>query len=299
MPKTRNLDDIRIGKNIKAIKDANNLTWEEFDRHVHIGLSRLQKADSGEVSFSDEDLRNISKTTYIPFYLIKNLSNEEFIKSLGMQKKSRSFISEKMVSEIIASYFGDIKELFELCFPIIITNESLDNKAFNSAIDSLKKLCFINKGETIRTIELFAEAIDSGVDSDVCWLNIQSILGLHYLEYTSGFSNDYELKSSANKKFNNELDAFKYFADKRAGHLIKERKRAFFYSFKDLLGHCFNELLKSERYKEYEEFFLVMRYKFEMDEFEMSIEERDIYFEAMMAFLIQTKNRVALKFVNR
>ena len=70
-----NSDDKRIGRNIKAIRNANNKNYLEFAEMIGISDSALQKIENGSRHPTDEIIMIISKMTNYAFNDIKDNRN--------------------------------------------------------------------------------------------------------------------------------------------------------------------------------------------------------------------------------
>ena len=288
-----------IGENIKAIKEANNLTWEEFDAIVHIGVSKLQKADSGLVHFSDEELSTISGATNIPMHAIKDMPNDEFVRTFNLYKKSKAFVDKAELKDIFEEYSDDSNDFISLCFPIVIPSNLESCEPLQEVKRRLTLDSFFNKDSIQLIIRKLDEAIECGLDKETAALDLNSIIGLHYLFYCSGYTSMHDVSIQLHRKFDSQLSAFKFASDLQLTPVVKKRKAEFFETYDPYLNLCFDILLASKNYRENAEFFLFIRYLIGMDTHEMTSEERRHISEAILAFLIQTKNSLAIKFAKK
>lgn len=288
-----------IGENIKAIKDANNLTWEEFDGIVHIGVSKLQKGDGGTVSFSDDELNEISKATKIPADAIKNMPNDDFVRTFNLYKKSHAYSDKKPLKEIFSQYVDELNETLSICCPIVIPDEPDVMKAFEEIRRLLTIDAFFNSEYMNEIIRKVLNLAEQGLDEETILLDTLSIITLHYIFYCSGYNNPYDFFMSSRKEFSNVLDAFKFMDDKNNSLTNKKRKQEFLNKYEKVISTCFDALLNSKRYRENAEFHLYLRYRLGMLSESMNPDVENYYSDAMLAFLVQTRNSVALKFLGK
>lgn len=68
-------DDKKIGRNIKAIRNANKKSYIDFAEDIGISQSYLEKIENGSRSAMDHVIENISKNTGFSFQEIKEIVN--------------------------------------------------------------------------------------------------------------------------------------------------------------------------------------------------------------------------------
>lgn len=301
MPKERKfLEEANtIGKNIKSIKEIFNLTWAEYANLVGISASKLTKADSGFVDFSDDELFKIQQYTNIPYKIIKSLDNEKFVEVVTSTIKNDTFDGEKTLLEVLLDdeRLNLINRLYRTVFPLESDEQSLKSDSFAKAYKLASEMPFLTKVDLCDILTLFMDSLDEGA-SDVVFVNLQSCFLLYY----SATVDELKIGDFINEKPHNLPDLLDTVKKRNALKVmeIREKKKEFFGKYGNCLDRYYEVTLDSE-YKDFAEYFIWLRYAndaFPEDVIDKNPKE---YFDKkahLFENLLVTRNKYALALFN-
>ena len=289
----RSLESERIGKNIKAIKDANGMTWEEFADFVKVSLSTLTKLKGGSIPFSDDDLSKVALKTGISEKEIKEIDPELFAEKHGFYKNSKVISDNVSIYKMLISDFTP--SFMEAMFPFETDKKSLSTKSFSDAI----KMSCQTDDDLLEAIKLFHKSLDEGATPAAC-VNILSCLFLYFLFFTNGYKTGDDCMEVLNKSAKSRMMVSKILKDSSNKDLAKKRKKLFFETYSGLIEECFEKTTKSRRYREYAQFNYAIRDVYGMLDYETetSDEEVAIKFLSEFSLLYQTRNKYAIRFID-
>ena len=172
-------NDKQIGRNIKAIRNANKKDYYEFATAINISEDLLKKIESGGRHATDQTIQKISEITGISFSSIK-------YKDLSYLEKGEFCLDEDLTFHEL-SEVDELKELnfrlLKLQFPIMEDKEALESDEFIAGIkiahNSIETCDFTPK-ECIDAINHFIRSSDNPNCANLAAINILSCFGYLY-----------------------------------------------------------------------------------------------------------------------
>lgn len=301
-----NSDDKRIGRNIKAIRNANNKNYLEFAEMIGISDSALQKIENGSRHPTDEIIMIISKMTNYTFNDIK-YGNLDYLNKKNLYfKESVTFlsISENLeVNKMIDSYL-------EKMFPLLCNNKALKSVKFKTGYEmayEIKKRdaststdLLRTMNDYIQTIDLFLQSINEGVDA-IAYVNALSCFANYYFLFINEYLDDTVLNTLARTQISSFIDitnaAFQY----QNQGLMMKRKKKFMEKYKPILTKLMRDVANSKEYYDYAYYYLWIRYSIGMldeDEIKLDEDQMKIYSESLFECLWKMGNKYAVDLHN-
>lgn len=279
-----NSDDKRIGRNIKAIRNANNKNYLEFAEMIRISDSALQKIENGTRHATDEIIMIISKLTSCSFNDIK-YGNMPFGKNDLYFGESIDFAS--LIKEDGDAFNKIFLPILRKEFPILSTEKSMKSESFSKGFQMTQKKIQKNTWVTtdyIYAINLFLQATNEGVDA-IAYVNALSCFAYYYVcSVKSVLDNE-----STNNLLNTQVSSFVdftngVFSSQNQG-LIMKRKKEFLERYNSILTELMRKVAKSKEYYDYAYYYLWVRYsigmldedKIKLDEDQMKIHSQSLF----------------------
>lgn len=296
-----NSDDKRIGRNIKAIRNANNKNYLEFAEMIGISDSALQKIENGKRHATDEIIMIISRTASFSFNDIKYGDLTYLDKSglyFGESMDFLSFVKED--GDVLIDLFSPI---LKKLFPILSTEKSMKSESFRKGFQMAQKIIQGNNCATtdyVHTISLFLHATSEGVDA-IAYVNALSCFAYYYFCSVKIVFDD----KSANYLLNTQISSFAdftngIFSSQNQGLMMK-RKKEFMEKYKPILTKLMRDVANSKEYYDYAYYYLWIRYSIGMldeDEIKLDEDQMKIYSESLFDCLWKMGNKYAVDLHN-
>lgn len=269
-------DDKKIGRNIKAIRNANEKSYIDFAEDIGISQSYLEKIENGSRSAMDHVIENISKNTGFSFQDIK------FGDLTYLEKGDLSFSEELKMQDFTREFNikNHIIEYFKRLFPFISNKKTLKSEKFSKAMDIVKRIINLDfeLTDAIEAINYFNSSKIEGVN-ELSSLNILSCFGYIYMLFFNGILEDFNEEELNRIKFKTTSELFGEISKLKSERLAVERKKTFMKSYNGLLTHHMTELNKSKNYQDFVIYYLFVRYRIGMldnditklDDFQMEL----------------------------
>lgn len=296
-----NSDDKRIGRNIKAIRNANNKNYLEFAEMIGISDSALQKIENGTRHATDEIIMIIAKATNCSFNDIK-------YGDLTFLDKNDLYFGESM--DFLSFLKEDGYELNEIgltilekTFPILSNGKSFESENFRNGFQIAREKIQKNicaPADYIHAIKLFLHATSEGVDA-IAYVNALSCFGYYYTYYVKiVFDNE-----TTNHLIKTQISSFAdfingIFSSQNQGLMMK-RKKEFLESYNSILTKLMSSVANSKEYDDYAYYYLWVRYSIGMldeDEIKLDEDQMKIYSESLFECLWKMGNKYAVDLHN-
>ncbi len=297
MSKEKNYDDKQIGRNIKAIRNANGMNTLDFATRLGITDSTLEKIEHGTRHATDLTIQNISRYSGFSFSDIK-FGDLTYLKK-GELKWDDSFSYSEICDDEMARW--NI-EIFKIEFPIIETDEAMKSDSFKKGIEIVKEkiqaLSFENS-ECIQAINLFLNSRRlEGVDEVSC-VNVLSCFAYLYLKMVL-ISID---ESGADKLMKSKMKSmtdFYYSVNNNINEALKNKnKQIFLEHYNSILTNQMNAVTKNSKYSDFSYYYLWLRYSLGMLDDEivrLNENQMKVFSESMFDCLWKMGNKYALAF---
>lgn len=251
-------NDKQIGRNIKAIRNANKKNYLEFADAIGISDSLLEKIENGTRHATDEIIQLVAEKTGFSFSEIK-------YKDLSHLQKGEMYFEEDLsVGDLtisdLDSYFLDI---IKLQFPIIEDEKALENSEFNAGIQiAYEKIHpgVFSSQDCIDAINHFIRAGKNQSCADISAINILSCFGYLYWVSVLSCISECEMQSLSKKKITSISDYFVEVKSSIKSSKISDNKRAYLEKYNGFLTTYMRKLVESKQNSDYAYYFLCLRY---------------------------------------
>lgn len=296
-----NSDDKRIGRNIKAIRNANNKNYLEFAEMIGISDSALQKIENGSRHATDEIIMIIAKATNCSFNDIKH-------GDLTFLDKNDLYFGESMDFVSFIKEGGDDLNEFGITilrknFPILSNENSMKSSSFRKGVQIThekiqKNIC--TPTDYVQAINYFLNATAEEVDA-IAYVNALSCFAYYYI-FSVKIALDNE---SIDHLLNTQISSFAdftngIFSSQNQGLMMK-RKKEFLERYNSILTKLIRDVANSKKYYDYAYYYLWVRYSIGMldeDEIKLDEDQMKIYSESLFDCLWKMGNKYAVELHN-
>lgn len=288
-------NDKQIGRNIKAIRNANKKSYLDFAEAIGISDSLLEKIENGTRHATDEIIQLISKNTGFSFSEIK-------YKDLSCLEKGELYFDEDLsVGDFteISDLETHIVDIMKLQFPIVENEKSLEDNEFRAGIriahEKIESCAFSSK-DCITAINHFIRASKNKTCADLSAINILSCFGYLYNATVLSSVSEGEMQSLLKKKISSFSDYFGAVKTSINQSKILNRKGGYLEKYNGYLTTYMRKLVESTENSDYAYYFLCLRYWLGiMDEGITLIDENQmkVFGESMFDSLWKMGNKYA------
>lgn len=288
-------NDKQIGRNIKAIRNANKKDYFEFASSINISDSLLQKIESGSKPASDEVIRLISKISGFSFNSIK-------YKDLSYLEKGDFYFEDELTVDDLAE-MDEYKDFFvaslKIQFPIVEDEKALEDDEFNAGITIAHKKIQIydfTPAECVAAINHFIYSSDNQNCADLSAINILSCFGYLYNATVLSLISDDKISTLLEKRIASMSDYLGAVKNSLNQNNIRNAKKEYLKKYNGLLTKYMRKLVESKENSDYAYYFLCLRYIIGlMDEDITMLDEHQmkIFGESMFDSLWKMGNKYA------
>lgn len=294
----------KIGRNIKAIRNANKKSYIDFADEIAISDSYLEKLENGTRPASDELIQTIAKNTGFSFNDIKygDLS--------CLEKGELSFDNDITIDNLNndTEYIEVATELYKECFicqfPIVEDDTSSNNADFQKGLVIVRKKIQeldCSPQECVDAINHFIRASKHEGCADYSYINILSCFGYLYLFHMCAAA-DVSPKGTAETVKINSLSKFLSTVNSLINHQkLDGIKNAFLEKYNGLLTTFMKSLAESEKNSDYAYYYLCLRYLMGMMDEKITLLDTNqmrIFGESMLDSLCKMGNKYAISLYN-
>lgn len=287
--------DKQIGRNIKAIRNANKKSSLDFAADICISESLLEKIEYGTRHATDDIIQRISKNTGFSFNEIKH-------KDLSYLEKGELCIDD----DLSLVGFIEINELdnvfidaMKIQFPIVEDEKTFEDAEFNKGIQIVQKNIqpggFSSK-KFISAINCFVHAEKKQTCSDLSAINILSCFGYLYVTAILSSISEDRFQYLSKEKINSYWDYLNIVNASINQSKMQNNKREYLEKYNGHLTTYMRKLVKSKENSDYAYYFLCLRYCLGiMDERITMIDENQmrVFGESMFDSLCKMGNKYA------
>ena len=287
--------DKQIGRNIKAIRNANKKSTLDFAVDICISESLLEKIENGTRHATDDIIQRISKNSGFSFNEIKH-------KDLSLLEKNELYFD----NDLSLAEFIEIKKLetmfiesMKIQFPIVVNEKTLQDTEFNTGIQIVQKNIesgVFSSKDFISAINCFIRAEKKQICSDLSAINILSCFGYLFIAtILSSVSKD-KFQFLSKVKINSHWDYLNIANATVDQSKILNIKRDYLEKYNGCLTTYMQKLVKSKQNSDYAYYFLCLRYLLGiMDEEITMLDENQmkIFGESMFDSLWKMGNKYA------
>lgn len=294
-------DDKRIGRNIRAIRNANKKDYLEFAGDIGISESLLQKIESGGKPATDQIIQIIADISGFSFNSIK-------YKDLSYLEKGELYFDEDLTfAELteVDEFKETILTLLKFHFPIIEDEKALEDDEFKAGIDiAYRKIqtCIFTPTECVAAINHFIHSSNNENCADFSAINILSCFGYLYNATVLSLLSDDKISIPLNKKRISSLSD--YFREVNAvvknstnQDKIRKAKKDYLSKYNGLLTKYMRKLVESKENADYAYYFLCLRYSIGLMDEEITLldeHQMRIFGESMFDSLWKMGNKYAV-----
>ena len=290
-------NDKRIGRNIKAIRNANKKDYYEFATAINISESLLQKIENGSKPATDEVIQLVSKISGFSFSTIK-------FKDLSYLEKG-DFYFEEDISVSAFTEMCEFQDIFltvlKVQFPIVEDEKSLENEEFNAGIKIAHEKIqtgIFSPTECLAAINHFIRSYNNQYCSDFSAINILSCFGYLYNAEVLSLISDDKITTLLNKRVTSMSDYLGALKNSLNQKKTRAAKIEFLKKYNGFLTTYMRKLVESKENADYAYYFLCIRYIIGlMDEEIIMLDEHQmkIFGESMFDCLWKMGNQYAIK----
>ncbi len=294
--------DRQIGRNIKAIRNANGMNIIDFasyikteDKEEGISDSLLEKIENGRRHATDEIIRSIARHTGFSFSEIK-------YGDLSYLKKDERVLPEKIhfleffhEKEDIESYIECLRHFLQ----IAEEKEAMQSEDFQKGMKILKEkiqpLCFTIE-ECLNAIDSFEKSISDGVDGTAS-INILSCSLYLYLKMIGESLDEEKISVQSDSNVGCDIDLFSQIQDEMKGSSYELIRRQFIQEYDSLFTRHMRRLALDKENSDFAYYFLFIRYElglFDEKDIQMNNEEMKIFSASFFDSLYKMENKYAL-----
>ena len=288
-------NDKQIGRNIKAIRNANKNNKSDFSANIHISESLLEKIENGTRPATDKTIQLISKNTGFSFSEIKYGDLSYLEKGDLCFEEDFSFADFSKICELEALSLSIMK----LLFPIVEDKNALEDTEFNTGIrivhEKIQSGVFSSK-ECITAINHFIRSGKKEKCADLSAINILSCFGYLYSATVLASISKEKIKSHVKESITSLSDYLVVVNNSIDQRKMLNRKRKFLEKYNGCLTTYMRKLVESQENSDYAYYYLCLRYWFgNMDEEITLIDENQmkVFAESMFDSLWKMGNKYA------
>ena len=249
----------QIGRNIKAIRNANNKSYLDFAADIGISESLLQKIETDGRHVTDAIIQIISEKTGFPFNDIKykDLSN--------LEKRELCFDEELTWTQFTeeADLLSLIVDALKYQFPIVEDEKALENEEFNMGIQIVRERIHsyvFSSGDCIKAINHFIHARKTQTCADLSAINILSCFGYLYFATVLLHIPQQKIESLIKKRISSHSDFWGATTSCVDQNVLLNSKRVYLDKYDKFLTTYMKKLASSEKNSDYAYYFLGLRY---------------------------------------
>ncbi len=286
----KKLDDKKIGRNIKAIRNSYGINTLDFAEMLGISESTLQKLENGR-KVPNEVLQDISRYSG---YLVFDIKYTDLT---GLKKKSQAYgtgftlIEAFTDNDVIDIYV----ELFKRQFPFIELNDKNKSSNFAKGMAIVKeKIQSLNytSQDCLDAINYFSLSSEDGLN-EISSVNILSCFGYLYILSTGAIKEQQDTNSMVTSSFLFQYSLAKCIDDAAR----KNNRQVFLNNYNGIVTKHMHDLAISKEYYDYSYFYLFLRYDLGMLEEEivkLTEEQMRLFSASMFDCLWKMGNKYAI-----
>ena len=287
--------DKQIGRNIKAIRNANKKSYLDFADAIGISDSLLEKIENGTRHATDEIIHLISKNTGFSFNQIK-------YKDLSFLEKGDLYLEDDLsVGDFIetSNFETYTIDIMKILFPIVDDKKSLENDEFGAGIriahEKIESCTFSSK-DCITAINHFIRASKNKTCADLSAINILSCFGYLYSAVLFASASKSEMQSLLNKKCASFSDFLGGIQTSIIQSKMQNSKRAYLEKYNSYLTTYMRKLVETKDNSDYAYYFLCTRYWLGIMDEEITLineNQMGVFGESMLDSLWKMGNKYA------
>ena len=252
-------NDKQIGRNVKAIRNANMKNYLDFADAIGISDSLLEKIENGTRHATDVIIQRIANISGFSFSEIKYTDLSYLEKGELYFEEEYSLEDFTKATELEATFIDTLK----LQFPIIEDEESLEDNEFNIGIhiahEKIQSREFSSE-ECINAINHFIRAGKNPACADLSAINILSCFGYLYSATLLSSVSEDEIKSLLKKNITSLSDYFGLSKTSKIESKIQKNRKIYLEKYNGFLTTYMRKLVESKNHSDYAYYFLCIRY---------------------------------------
>lgn len=252
-------NDKQIGRNIKAIRNANKKNHLDFAAAIGISDSLLEKIENGTRHATDEIIYLISKNTGFSFNEIK-YQDLSFLEKGGLHFEEDLPLGDFVKTSELDTFFADV---MMLQFPIVENKKSIENTDFSAGIqiahEKIQSWKFSSK-ECLSAINHFICASKEQACSDLSAINILSCFGYLYSATVLLSISEDKAQSLLKMRITSLSDYFESVQTSINPSKMLDNKRIYLEKYNGYLTTYMRKLVESKENSDYAYYFLCLRY---------------------------------------
>ena len=251
--------DKQIGRNIKAIRNANKKNYLDFATAINISDSLLEKIENGTRHATDVIIQRIANISGFSFSEIK-YKDLSYLEKGDLYFKEYLSIGDFAKANELETFFIDI---MKLQFPILEDKKSLEDNEFNAGIhiahEKIQSWEFSSE-ECINAINHFIRAEKNPICSDLSAINILSCFGYLYIANILSSIPENEVQAILKKNIASLSDYLGLFSTSKIQSKIQKNKKDYLKNYNGFLTTYMRKLAASTENSDYAYYFLCLRY---------------------------------------
>ena len=286
-------DDKRTGRNIRAIRNANQIKLGDFAQNLGLSESLLSKIESGARPASDDLLFRIANYAGVSYSQIK-------YGDLSRLEKGELYMEAVPFVQFTDIVFEEIRERFAVIFPIAADEKAMSIEDFQSGVrfarEKMQHFKFTVK-ECLSALNSFIRASTNEACADFSHINMLSCYGYLYVFKYKAVCLDKKIERIADEKFNSLWEYLWKYNSNMDMKLAAETKKEFLDKHGKNLSAAMYQLTQSRDNADYAYYYLALRYLFGMMDESITLfgeEQMALFGESMLDSLWKMGNKYAL-----
>ncbi len=275
----------KIGTNIKKLREYNNETQEELAKRLHRSKSTISEYENGKKIPVKDALTEISKHYGVT---VDELINSDFTNLNNKNSKIK---------------IEDIHEKIDLMFPTFGLEKKTNNIHLNKAYLIIRRINRGVNGLEEMNGKLIVDAYTELINATSYYVEDEqelaaNLLWVLFFWWTNlvdvSWQREILLKYKLSKISQDDLLE----VDRKATKGYIEKRKRFIEDFDELIFSAIKELKANKDWSDLGDYYLALKYAFNIVNTELSIEQNKVVGFQMMYSFGKTGNKYALQFLN-
>ena len=285
-------DDKRTGRNIRAIRNANQIKLGDFAQSLNISESLLAKIENGIRPASDDLLYRIANYAGVSYSQIK-------YGDLSRLEKGELYMEAVPFVQFTDIVFEEIRERFTVIFPIAADEKSMSIEDFQNGVsfahEKIQRFQFTEK-ECLSAINSFIRASANEACADFSHINMLSCFAYLYVYKYRAVCMNKKIEKAAGEKLSSQWEYLRTINSNMDMKLAAKKKKEFLDKHGKNLSAAMYQLTQSRDNADYAYYYLALRYLFGMMDESITLfgeEQMALFGESMLDSLWKMGNKYA------
>ena len=286
-------DDKRTGRNIRAVRNANQIKLGDFAYSLGCSESLLQKIESGARRADDELIHQIARNTGLSFSQIK-------YGDLSFLEKGELALDAVPFAELTDLMFEEIRDRFAVLLPIAADERAMSIEDFRNGVslarEKIQRFQFTGK-ECLSAVNSFLRASAHEECADYSRINVLSCFGYLFIFKYRAVCMNQRIERHFGEKVSSLWEYMQTNSSNMDMKLAAEKKKEFLGKYEKNITAAMRSLAESAANADFAYYYLALRYLLGMmDESVTLMDEKQmaVFGESLMDSLWKMGNKYAI-----